>query len=247
MGTLIHPEPALDLFLMENLLTARRDSMFPTNGAGFDEDVNVYLAGLLSRFLRAGLPDGVTSGAGPLLNMPPPSDGRRRGAAVYRANADHRLLHLGLFARGDGQRRQAVWNGMSAVETRDRDLSAGQTCYLAAADLLRGRLPEVAGLVAVWDKIALHFDDYVHVLGVLATRRLGLGARLGEADLSRLLPPASAETAQAVDTLLAEAPPPVAIDTLLDLWLAHAKNPEPHAKARIRDLAAWLGVRLPLA
>jgi hypothetical protein len=134
---------------------------------------------------------------------------------------------------------------MSAAETRARDLSAGQACYAAAADLLRSRRPGCPTLVEVWDKLTLHFEDYVHVLAVLATRRLGLGARLNDVQLARLLPPEQTADGCTVASLLEEPPPRAAVDTLLDLWLANQKNPEPLTRTRMGELAAWLGVDLP--
>lgn len=173
--------------LTEELLEARRESMFPTNGAGPDEDVNVYLVGLLTGFLDGSVDHRVTWGAGPLLNPPAGKMGRRARAAWYQANADHRLLFLGLMDRGDGIRRRRVHFGMTAAETRQRDLGIGSRCYGLAANLLENRRDSNDGLVQVWRKLEENYEDYIHVLGVLATRRLGLGAVLNETDLASLM------------------------------------------------------------
>ncbi len=241
--------PGLDqpvgYFLLENLLTARAGSMFPTNGAGPDEDVNVYLAHLLGRFLTGNHDPQVLFGSGALFN-PPTATSPRKQADYYRANADHRLLYLGLFGRGDGLRRRPELASMTAVERQARDLSAGATCYEVAANLLRGRPSGNPALVAIWEKLAVNFEDYVHVLGALATRQFGLGAQLDDNDLARLLPPDTSADNRAVASLLAEPPPAAAHDTLLDLWLAHRKNPDPVTATRIRDMADRLGVQLKL-
>jgi hypothetical protein len=173
--------------IMEELLNARRESMFPTNGAGPDEDVNVYLAGLLTRFLDGSVDRRVMWGAGPLLHPPGKELGRRARSAWYRANGDHRLLFLGLMDRGDGIRRRPIPYGMTAGENRDRDLGIGRGCFGMAANLLDSRGDSPDGLVRVWRKLENNFEDYVHVLGVLATRRLGLGAVLSDSDLAGLM------------------------------------------------------------
>ena len=85
----------LDYFLLEKLLTARADSMFPTNGAGPDEDVNVYLAHILSRFLAGDSDNRVESGSTALFNPPNKNDSNRSRSEYYRANGDHRLLQIG--------------------------------------------------------------------------------------------------------------------------------------------------------
>ena len=178
-------------FVIEQLLEARRESMFPTNGAGPDEDVNVYLAHLLAGFLTGYHDERVQWGAGCVLFPPDKKLGRSERADWYRINADHRLLFLGLMNRGEGLRRRPTHFGMTTGETRDRDLAAGRSCYGMAADLLEGRNCAQAGLAPVLRKLEMNFEDYVHVLGVLATRRFGLGATLSDDDLAGLLALAS--------------------------------------------------------
>ncbi len=240
----VGPDQPLGFFLIENLLTARTESMFPTNGAGPDEDVNIYLAHLLGRFL-AGEHDSRVGFAGqPLLNPPAKGLSRRQRADYYRVNADHRLLCQGLFGWGDLQRRRNRLYRLSAAESRFRDLAGGKACYEAAASHLRGRTPTERALMSIWTKLAANYEDYVHVLGALATRQLGLGAHLDDQDLGRLLPPVPADDARAVATLLAAPPPPEALDSLLDLWLDQQKNPAPATASRLREMADRLGVDL---
>ncbi|MEN8006724.1 MAG: hypothetical protein ABFS42_06880 [Candidatus Krumholzibacteriota bacterium] len=172
--------------MMEQLLEARRESMFPTNGAGADEDVNVYLGGLLADFLTGRHDPRVQWGAGPVLLPPAKELGRRSRADRYRVNADHRLLYLGLMNRGDGLRRRRVHFGMTAEETRRRDLGIGRSCYGMAANLMETGTDANTGLARVLRKLERNYEDYIHVLGVLATRRLGLGAVLSDLDLAVL-------------------------------------------------------------
>lgn len=173
-------------FFAESLLEARAESTFPTNSGGPDEDVNVYLIDLLVRWAGGDPRPGIAPGADPLL-LPPPSDiGRRERAEIWRRQADHRLLALGLFDRGDLVRRRRVGWRMTEDETRDRDLTVLRHGYATAAALVGAR-PECQGLAAVWGKLATRGDLYVTVLQTLARTRLGLGARLDEAALTRLL------------------------------------------------------------
>lgn len=186
------PRP-LSFYLMEKLLEARSLSFFPTNGAGPDEDVNVYLAHLLTGLLRSDDHSRNEAGADPLLFPGERDKSRRSRAERYRRNADHRLLYQGLFDRGDGlRRRDGTWH-LDREGSRRRDRGAGATCYAMAANLLEGRDGAPVGLVAVLRKLADHYDDYAHVLAVLATRKLGLGARLSDDDLARLLDQANRE------------------------------------------------------
>lgn len=251
------PTPAF--FLVENLLEARRGSRLPTNLAGPDEDVNIYLALRLAAFAHAGTDPRVVPGLDPLAPGPPPGGGRRARADWYRANADHRLLHLGLFDRGESARRRLVPWGLTRDQARQRDLSVAATCYAAAADLLaRGPGGIDTGPVAVLRKLAAGCEDYVHVLGVLAVRRLGLGARLDERELAGLLPPHGARGADegsdtgaradtdAVAGVLAAVPADAA-DIVLDLWLEYRRTGSAALRRRGERLAGTAGLPWPLA
>lgn len=233
----------LSYFLTENLLEARRMSFFPTNGAGPDEDVNVYLSHALLRFFRTGSDPWLLPASEPLWSPPPASLPRALRAESYRRNADHRLLCQGLFDRGDGLRRRAVFFGMDANETRQRDRAAGARCYGLAADLLENRPGTSTGLVAVLRKLETHYDDYVHVLAVLATRRLGLGARLSEQDLRSLWEePAPPKLVGADATLPQEKEQAATMDGLLDLLLEYHRAPTGKLRRRLVEAAGSLGV-----
>jgi len=184
------PRPLI-FFFAENLLEARRESMFPTNGYGPDEDVNIYLCHLLTSFLTGHHDPRITLGVGGLHHPPTKDLGRRTRADWYRVNGDHRLLYLGIMDRGDGLRRRDVPFGFDSSDSRDRDLQAGRSCYGVAANLLESRSEGTAGLASVMRKLEENYEDYVHVLGVLAVRRLGMGANLSDDDLAGLFRQAS--------------------------------------------------------
>lgn len=196
------PRP-LSFFMLENLLAARADSRFPTNSRGPDEAVNVYLADLLTRLVSEPAPPTVVSGATALLTpLDKCGQSRRARANHYRHNADHRLLGLGLFGRGDLLRRRDVPLGLTAEEAQVRDRHIGAQAYRLAADLIEDRRTTAAALAPILRQLAQHFADYVHVLAVLAWRRFGLGAQLSDADLDDLMAVSSATEPTAMDGLL---------------------------------------------
>ncbi len=239
------PQPAtaasLRFHLTEQLLEARRASWLLTNGAGPDEDVNAYLALRLAAFAHGDLDPRVVPGLAPLLAGPDPALPRAARADWYRANGDHRLLCLGLFGRGETCRRRAVPWALTAGQARERDLAVAAACYEAAARLL-DRGPDHGGATgAVLGKLARHCEEYTQVLGVLAVRRLGLGARLDAADLSTLLPSRGSADAAAVATLLTQ-PPAGAVDIVLDLALEHRRRPSEALRTRISRLTPLAGL-----
>jgi hypothetical protein len=195
------PRP-VNWFFGEQFLEARSESRFPTNADGPDEDVNIYIIQLLTGFLGGHADPRIVPGVDPLLAPPDPVAPRRQQAAWYRVNADHRLLLTGLFDRGDDRRRRRIPFGVTETEARERDMEVGRHCYELAANLLEGRPAAPVGLARVLRRLADNFSDYVHVLGVLATRHWGLGAVLSDASLARLLreeEPAAADDANDAD------------------------------------------------
>jgi hypothetical protein len=237
----------LGFFLTEQLLEARRGSWMPTNGAGPDEDVNIYLALRLEQIAHGVTDPRVVPGLDPLLAGPDPRLTRAGRADWYRANGDHRLLTLGLFACGETCRRRAVPWGWSADRARARDLAIAAACYEAASRLLARGPCRGGATAAVLARLAANCEDYVHVLGALAVRRLGLGARLSDADLTGLapsvplVPSKTVETADAVASLLASAPKDAA-DVVLDLAMEYRRRPEPGLRLRIERLAPQAGL-----
>lgn len=228
-------------FLAEHLLEARRGSWLPTNGAGYDEDVNIYLVMLLDQLATGVVDARVVPGSATLADGPDPRLPRAARAAWYRANGDSRLLGLGLFARGDMLRRRATPWGWTPDGARKRDLAVAAACYETAARLLDRGPSRGGALAAVMEKLAERCEDYAQVLGVLAVRRLGLGARLSDADLTGLVGTREEADAQQVATLLTSAPCD-ANDVVLDLVLEYKRRPEPGLRRRIEQLARVAGM-----
>lgn len=230
----------VDFFMMENLLEARLGSAFPTNGSGPDEDVNVFLAGLLTRFLTGTHDQQVVFGAGSLLSPPDPRLSRRQRAQYYLANANCRLLCLGLFNRGDDLRRRRIPFGLTENESRERDLGVGGHCYRMAANLLSGRQLVATGLVEVLEKLAENFEDYVQVLTVLATRKLGLGAKLSSSQLAGLMDSSESYPMKTGPSPRAQTGS-LDMDRFLDLMLQYGKNPGPELEKKLRHAARLVG------
>lgn len=240
--------PSAALFFLERLLAARHGSWFPTNTDGDDEEVNVYLACTLEKFVKREHQPELKRGAWATLQVPSANLTAAGRAQYYRANGDDRLLHLGLFDRGDGQRRRAVPVGITAADSRLRDVLIMRSCYATAADLLARAPGPHAGLAPVLRRLAEHGEDYVHVLQVLAKRHLGLGTRLADGELANLLTITedecddADESNAAVDALLQPRADQGVMDVVLDLVSEYRRRPTAALWQRVANLAAPLGL-----
>lgn len=238
------PRP-LSFFFLEELLEARAASTFPTGAEEPDEDVNIYLADLLTRAaLRSGLGD-AAFGSIPQWQPPAKALGRRARAHWYLRQGEHRLLYLGLFARGEAHRRRARLWGMTEEETRRRDMVCGRACYEAAAALLEhGDAPD--GLAATCARIARHFHRYVEVLTALGTGRWDLGARLSDRQLATLMQVGDS-AADAGTPRDAGTPPDTddgtgAMDAFLDTLGRYRRRPDAGLRGELLNRARRAGV-----
>jgi hypothetical protein len=224
--------------MLENLLEARAESSFPTGSRCADEDVNVYLAHLLTQHLLEPSPAYVRGGSEPLLHPPAKtSPNPTERVEHYRRNGDHRLLSLGLYGRGDlCRRRQPPW-GWSTEEIQQRDMIDGRSCYSTAVNLLRGKRTSRIALVPILTKLAHFFDGYVYILQVLARRRFGLSAKLTDRQLDGLEAESPSNDDQASDTS-------DRMDEFLDLLSSYQRQPTETGKRLLAELAVTLGIDL---
>ena len=178
---------SLTEFLLRCVLGARGEAGFPSNDRGFDEDVNVYLVGLLGRFLSSEYHEEVSRFTFPTdydlsREVARSADDRFRYRA-YRTNADRLLLQIGLFQRVDRARPH-----MPHLERSPHEfIGRGETYYGLASSSLRRLRRRRTGTEEAMEKLALNFADYAKVLARLRTSYFHLTTRLSDGRLFHLL------------------------------------------------------------
>jgi len=174
-------------FLALSLLGAREEAGMPSNHGGFDEDVNVYLVGLLARFLDSAFHDEASRYLHHSdLDL---ADAVRRGEderltfRLYKTNADHLLLGVGLFNHVEA-------SGTASVQLFRRDpdefIGRGSTYYQLASSSLRRLRRRASGQEEALNKLGEGFSDYVVILRRLRTTYFHLTSKLGEGTLYHL-------------------------------------------------------------
>lgn len=213
-------------FLMRCLLGAREQASRPSNDAGFDEDVNVYLVGLLTSLMGADYHDRlrryhfrwdqdlareVASAADPRFTY-----------EVYRTNADHLLVGIGLLHHVEGAARP----GLPHLHREREEFSGrGSTYYALASSSLRRLRRRSTGTEVAMEKLGARFEDYARVLGHLRTAYFHFSARLSEARIFHLLRPAETDPARAQSE---------AYDAFLDAFSAWKAQPGPQSLDELR-------------
>ncbi|HJP29866.1 MAG TPA: hypothetical protein QGF95_04860 [Candidatus Latescibacteria bacterium] len=165
----------LFFFMLNAFLQSRIETDHESDG---DEEVNVYLAGLLhslvdGRFYADNV-DHLAPSALDVCEKAEQSCTNRGKTDVYRTNADHRLMAFGLFA-GFGDHvsfyRRATTPDEAYIEEARQ--------FYSWASVFCSRLPpRYRGLSVTLEKLADEFGTYHEVLAHMATNHMDLMERL---------------------------------------------------------------------
>jgi hypothetical protein len=154
--------------MINNFLYSRLDSNFPTNAIFYDEDVNIYIANLLTSISDSQYHKRIKKYVTPydltlnelLKNV---SDPREKYIA-YKSNADFLLISLGIF---DNPKRMKP-NSTPHINLSQRAYSGrGKIYYELAQSYLYKASGRKSAIGDVLGKLALRFEDYVRTLSVL--------------------------------------------------------------------------------
>jgi hypothetical protein len=174
-------------FLLRCLLGARREADHPSNESGYDEDVNVYLVGLLGRFLSPHYHEDacryLQSCDLDLCEAAESCGDDRHAYRLYKINADHLMLAIGLFHHVEG----AAHPGQPHLHREpDEFIARGGIYYSIASSRLHHLRRRGTGPVSTLRKLGDGFGQYVEILRHLRTAYFHLTARVGEGTLYHL-------------------------------------------------------------
>jgi len=180
------PSPAY-YYMIDNLLECRKESGFPSNREYFDEDVNVYLAGLLTSRVF-GEPDGAPDSVIfpydiPLFETASVENDPRRRFTLYRANADDLLLRLGVFDNPGGRRPGATAH---MAMTRETWIGRGKAYYRLAWACAAETFRRPTAIGDVMEKLSNGFERYVGVLSAMRSSSLNMIPHISDGEMFHL-------------------------------------------------------------
>jgi hypothetical protein len=180
------PEKAY-FFMMNSLLHSRMEAGFPSNDICFDEDVNVYLASLLTSliFPRSGDDGarGILPGDASLFEAAESATGEREKYQIYRRSADSLLISLGIFKNARLKRPDSVPHlAMSdaAHIGRGKSYYAIARAYAAQIHRRNTAVGDVLG------KLSDNFERYLGVLSLMGGEHLNIFKQLSDGELFHL-------------------------------------------------------------
>jgi hypothetical protein len=170
-------------FMLNAYLLSRIDTEHESSE---DEEVNVYMAGLLQSLVdgsfHAGHGEWLGTTPTDVFSKVEEGDTNRHRLEVYRSNADYRMIAFGLFSRfGDchSDRRSLTASG-------DANLEEAQQ-YYGWASVFSSRMPErYHGLSVTLEKLAENFDTYVDVLSYMGANYMNFIKRFSAGQMYHL-------------------------------------------------------------
>lgn len=209
-------------FMMRALLTSRVDIGFPSDSDGEDHDVNIYLTHLLCNYVEPRRYARIAPYLEPydtsVFERVQHSRSARWRYNVYRVNADHLLMTIGVFANPGGRTRPLP---AALQEQPEHAVGRGKAYYDYASTYggdIFGRASAVAGVLG---KLSMRFEDYVRLLGHVRSEYFNLIAKLGEGEIFHL-EHESNERALSVRR-----------DAFLDALAAYRRAPGPDTRAQV--------------
>ena len=150
-------------YLLNTLLKCRSISKLPSNEQSFDENVNIYLAHLL---FAASLPDYqeavrryLSTNVSEMTELVEKNDDRIVRYFIYKVNADHLMVHLGVFNNLETGRHLFG-------KSEKQYASMARDYYRQAADYNRRIYRRQTAIGSVLEKLAHGFDRYQTILHV---------------------------------------------------------------------------------
>jgi hypothetical protein len=174
-------------YMMNCLLYSRMESGFPSNDEYLDEDVNVYLANLLTETIGFGAgeaKDGsIVRDDASLFQRVRVLENPREKYMLYKEHADHLLISLGIFGNPKGSKsNSAPYMAMS----ENSYIGRGKTYYSLAQSYAVETRRRHTAVADVLGKLSRGFEKYVTILSRLRSDYFNLHHRMTDGELYHL-------------------------------------------------------------
>lgn len=176
-------------FMMRCLLCSRIETGLVSDSAGYDEDVNVYLANLLNAFINPDYVERAQKYLSPydheVFHRLMRSSDARLKYTIYKTNADFLLVSLGLFEDA-GQLVRGRRRSRSALPAEEATMGRGRVYYqfaYAFAQQVHRKNPAIADVL---EKLSRGFDRYLKILSHMRGEYLDLLTRLSHGEVYHL-------------------------------------------------------------
>jgi hypothetical protein len=213
-------------YMMNCLLYSRMESGFPSNDEFFDEDVNVYLAHLLTETVgglgESGDRHHFAQDDASLFEAVRSIENPRLKYRLYKTNADHLLISLGVFGNPRSKRPNAV----PYMEMRNASyIGRGKAYYSLAQSYAIETYRRFTAVADVLGKLSKGFEKYMQILSLLRIEHFNFRHQISEGELFHL--ECSIDRAERKEELQE------LYDTFLDIYSSYRKTKTPVLKREL--------------
>lgn len=217
-------------FVMNCLLCSRLESGNPSNQAYYDEDVNVYLAHLLTSFMNPEYLERsrkfLSRYDSDLFDKVRDSQDVRLKYTIYKTNADFLLISIGIFKNPDGSRpgsRDAIMKDNEEVY-----IGRAKAYYQFAYTYSQAMFRRATAITEVLEKLSKGFEQYVQILSHMRGEYFNILERLSTGDVYHL--------ERSIDRFKSNSELRELQDQFLDLYSQYMKAKTPELKEKLREL-----------
>ena len=217
-------------FMMNCLMYSRMESGHPSNQDFYDEDVNVYLANLLTSFMNPEFHERtkkyISRYDSNLFERVQDSDDVRLKYTIYKTNADFLLISIGIFKNPDGMRP-----GSKDALLKDNEeiyMGRAKAYYKFAYSYSQSMFRQATAVSEVLEKLSRGFEQYVQILSHMRGEYFNILDRLSSGDVYHL--------ERAVDKFTTSAELKQLQDQFLDMYSTYMKKRTPELKVELQAL-----------
>ena len=225
-------------YMMNCLLYSRVESGYPSNDEYLDEDVNVYLANLLTETIGSGFE--YEKGLSPtgddasLFQRTLGMESPRQKYRLYKTHADNLLILLGIFGNPKGSRANSASHlamSENSYMGRGKAYYSLAQSYAVEADRRHTAIADVLG------KLSRGFEKYVTILSRLRSDYFNFHHRMTEGELFHL--GCSLDIEDRKEELKA------LYDRFLDLYSSLQKEKTPELRKELEEVSSRIRVLDP--
>ncbi len=228
-GTAAGAEPRA-YFMIRALLNSRVDVGLPADGGVDEQYVNIYLTHLLCAYIEPGYhlraAKYLSAYDSSVFDRVRHSTSNRLKYTVYRTNADHLLMSIGLFQNPAGRRPDSRPAALHFDE--DVHVGRGKTYYDFASTYSQSVFGRSSGVTDALGKLSARFEDYVKILSHMRSEYLSFVQRLSDGELYHLQRNVQSEGLRTLR------------DEFLDLYSEWRQGPTPELRQRLLETAQKL-------
>lgn len=217
-----------NFFFLEHVLKARADLNMESGRTEYDQEINVYLAGLLNSLIESNVfltqKPYISAFDTDIRTWLENHPGLRNEYMVYRDNADFGLVFLGLFL---GHKHQGSYQQTVMAETDENGRVA--LYYELAASALAHLQGNTISLVSVFQALADNMTDILQILRRTANTYFDMMEKISEGSLYHL--------EKELDNLEARKFYNSKLDLFLKTYAKYKETPSNELKKQVMEIA----------